>query len=177
MIRGKGTCDLCGSSKKIEKHHTSYFPEVCIFVCKACHEEIHCGPYENLMPPRYQGAVYHTVKSYTIAKMVYPAFAAGILTRKDLATANAILAHIREGGSVAKRFFESDDYKRIAGYIDLGKVSCIYIRAQNKSRIVGCVCTRCRGQWEITRKDKPGAVEGKIRCECGGPLKVMEEPE
>lgn len=34
-------CANCGSTKAIEKHHTSYKPPVTIFLCRKCHQETH----------------------------------------------------------------------------------------------------------------------------------------
>ena len=47
-------CRICGSGKKLEKHHTSYYPEKTIPVCRGCHVKIHteCGFHDRLEPDR-----------------------------------------------------------------------------------------------------------------------------
>ena len=35
------TCEMCGATEKIQRHHTSYEPEIIQFLCVDCHKTIH----------------------------------------------------------------------------------------------------------------------------------------
>ena len=35
------TCEICGATGKIQRHHTSYEPEIIQFLCVDCHKTIH----------------------------------------------------------------------------------------------------------------------------------------
>lgn len=37
----KTNCIQCGKFGEVVKHHTNYFPEMIIAVCKSCHQKIH----------------------------------------------------------------------------------------------------------------------------------------
>lgn len=55
-------CELCGAGEAI-KHHTSYFPEKTMFVCRKCHSKIHkAGKYPELNPPAGRSRDFHGYK-------------------------------------------------------------------------------------------------------------------
>lgn len=34
-------CAVCGTDKKLKKHHLCYDPEITIFLCGSCHSKVH----------------------------------------------------------------------------------------------------------------------------------------
>lgn len=42
-----GSCGLCNKSvQKLERHHESYRPENCIYLCHECHHRVHFLPWQ-----------------------------------------------------------------------------------------------------------------------------------